>query len=152
MLYAQESAQLATATGLPTGVTTPTSYTNGALSGGKRRTKLVQYNTASQNLASGSVINVGLLDAGVVPVAITVITDTALSSSTIQVGLGGTASYFTSSAVSTASAGKVDAFTNLTNFGQPTTANVAPQIVTATIGGATWTTGNIYFLIDYLEN
>ncbi len=153
MLYAQESGQPTTASGLPSGVTAPVpQYTNGALSGGRRRTKLVQFNTASQNLASGSVVNVGLLDAGAIPVAVTVITDTALASSTIQVGLGSTASYFTSSAVSTATAGKVDAFTNLANFGAPTTANAAPQIVTATIGGASWTTGNIYILIDFLEN
>ena len=148
-VYAQETGQPSTAVGTAAPIQT---YTDGKRSGGRKIATFVTFDTSLQNLASASVVNVCTLPPDVIVSNITVITGTALASSTIQVGLGATANYFSTSAISTATAGKVDAFTNLANYGTVTTANTAPQTVTATIGGASWTTGIIYFLIEYLQN
>jgi hypothetical protein len=145
-LYAQETGQVSTAVGLATPIP---NFADGKRTGGARREILVSFDTSLQNLSIADIVNVAVLPAGATPVGVTVITDTALSSATIELGVTGTATYFSTSAVSIASAGKTDVFTKLSNFGQDIT---TPTTVIATIAGAAWSTGKLYFLIEYLLN
>jgi hypothetical protein len=130
-LYAQETGQVSTAAGLATPIP---NFADGKRTGGARREILVSFDTSLQNLSIADIVNVAVLP---------------LSGATIELGVTGTATYFSTSAVSIASAGKTDVFTKLANFGQDIT---TPTTVIATISGAAWSTGKLYFLIEYLLN
>jgi len=146
VIYAQSIGQPSTGVGVAAPIPT---YGDGQHNGGFKRSVLVAFNTALQNLAIASVVNVAVLPQGVTVTNIKVISDTGTASATVQLGVTGTANYYSSSAQSLASAGAFDVINNFANYGQATT---APTTVIATIAGAAVNTGNLYFAIDYLSN
>lgn len=148
-VYAQETGQSSTAVGVATPIPT---YTDGKRSGGTKKAIFVVFDTSLQNLATSSVLNICTLPADVIVTAITMTADTATTSATTQIGITGTAGYYSTSAVATATAASFNMFTNLSNFSTPTTANAAPITVIATFAGAAVNTGKLYFLIEYLSN
>jgi hypothetical protein len=147
-IYAQQINNIASATGRALPVTT---IGSGKRNGATKGRVFVDFDTSLQNLATSSVVNLVSLPPDTIVTAITLVCDTATSSATTQVGITGTAGYFSTSAIATATAAKFDMFTNLSNYGSTLSAT-AETVVIATFAGAAVNTGKLYFVIDYLSN
>lgn len=101
----------------------------------KLRTKIVTLNNTNvQALNSGDVVNLCILRKGSVVTSVTLLNDTATTSGTAQVGVSGTAGFFSTAGLSIATANtRQEAFTNQANVSTELTQD---QVVILTLGGA----------------
>lgn len=129
---------------------TPQEYVDGKRQGGYVRSIFVQFDTTVTSLASGSIINVCVLPTNCIPISVKLSNDTATTSGTVQVGITGTAAYFSASPVSVGTANtNQQAFTAVANYGKELTTQTT---VIATTGGATINTAQLFFEVTYLAN
>lgn len=125
-------------------------YVDGKRQGGNTRSILVQFDTTVTNLAIGDIINVCVLPTNCIPVSIQLGNDAAVTSGTVQMGITGTAAYFSAAALSIGTANtRAQAFTKVANYGKELAVQTT---VIATIAGAAVSTAQLFFEVTYLAN
>ncbi len=146
LVYAQTIGNSANASG----AATPFTFLTSALfNGGEKKVAAVSFNAALQNLNTGSIVYLALVPQNAIVTSIKMQNDTGTGSATIQIGTPATAGAYTPSAqsISSASTAPVELLLTPTNYLTPLASNT---IIQALFNGANVTSGNFYFVIEYI--